>query len=251
MDQQQLVELLHQQGIDTLTLAPLLSVDQVTVYRLSCEGAAAVPLWQTLRGIVNNTGHWPILLGGDEDLEEYRDGLLDGLAQREETPAALVNAGLQLDAQAWIRARLAESGREPQRGPWPDDATPASDFTIPYDMRSWTPLPLLHLALVPTREGWQAPAFLHYGGWNACPTPEEHVCMMKHWAESYDADPFGMARDRVEMMVRRPPQDQAGAVKLALEQYAYCNDIVDQGTETLDALAAILQQGSAWYFWWD
>lgn len=248
MDQQQLAAVLQRQGIDSYSLAPLISAGHATVYRVSTGGAAAVALWQALRTAVDDTGYWPILLGGDEDLEEYEDGSREVW---EETPEAMVRAGLQLDAQAWIRTRLAELGHEPKRGPWPDDAAPASDFTIPYDMQRWTPLPAVHVALVPTREGWQTPALLRYGGWNACPNPEEHVGMMKHWAEAYGAEPLGMARDRVEMVVRRPPRDRAGAVDRALEQYAYCNDVVDQGTETLDALAAGLLQGSAWYFWWD
>ncbi len=75
--------------------------------------------------------------------------------------------------------------------------------------------------------------------------------MMKRWAEVYGAEPLGMAHDRVEMTIRRPPRDRARALDAALEQYAYCNDIVDQGTETLGALAANLVEGSAWYFWWD
>jgi len=38
---------------------------------------------------------------------------------------------------------------------------------------------------------------------------------------------------------------------LAREQYAYCNDLVDQGTESVAALAAGLLDGTVWYFWWD
>ena len=38
---------------------------------------------------------------------------------------------------------------------------------------------------------------------------------------------------------------------LALEQYAYCNDIVDQGVETVGRLADGLMKSHNWYFWWD
>ena len=38
---------------------------------------------------------------------------------------------------------------------------------------------------------------------------------------------------------------------LALEQYAYCNDIVDQGVGTIGALADGLMKSHNWYFWWD
>jgi Domain of unknown function (DUF4253) len=41
------------------------------------------------------------------------------------------------------------------------------------------------------------------------------------------------------------------ALDLAREQYIYCSDIVSQGTGTLEALAAGLLGGTAWFFWWD
>ncbi|WP_414650247.1 DUF4253 domain-containing protein, partial [Duganella sp.] len=34
-------------------------------------------------------------------------------------------------------------------------------------------------------------------------------------------------------------------------QYLYCADIVDQGTESIEALAATLLNARVWYFWWD
>jgi len=248
MDYQQLTTMLQRQGIDARSLTPLMPSTEMSVYRLSVDGAAAMTSWRTLRASVDDTGYWPILLGGDEDLEEYADGSSRG---RDETPESLIQAGLRINAEAWMREHLAAHGHEPERGPWPDGVEPADSFTIPYDMQTWEPLPTVHVALLPTRQGWQVPAFLRYGGWNECPSPEEHVCMMKHWAETYGAEPLGMARDRVEMAVAHPPRERAAALTLAVEQYAYCSDIVDQGTETLDALAASLLGATAWFFWWD
>ena len=60
-----------------------------------------------------------------------------------------------------------------------------------------------------------------------------------------------MTRDVIEMQVARPPLDRAEALHLAVEQYGYCRDIVDQGVRTLDHLAALLLGGTVWYFWWD
>lgn len=57
-----------------------------------------------------------------------------------------------------------------------------------------------------------------------------------------------MARDRVETRVSRPANNRQRAVNVAREQYAYCSDIVDQGMETLDVLAASLLNGTAWLF---
>jgi hypothetical protein len=248
MAQQELAIMLQRHGVDTLSLTPLLASEPKATYRLTTSGADAWAYWLTLRALVDETGFWPIVLGGDRDVEEYANGSWD---VEDPTPDGLIEAGLRMDTQAWIRTRLAEYQPGPARGPWPQDAQPANMFTIPYDLRTGKPLPIVHVALVPTRLGWQAPAFLRYGGWNACPTSEEQVCMFKHWSEAFGAEPFGMARDRVEMRVNRPPTDQQHAIDLAREQYAYCNDIVDQGTETVDALAAGLLHAMAWYFWWD
>ena len=55
----------------------------------------------------------------------------------------------------------------------------------------------------------------------------------------------------IEMAVTRPPQTREEAITLATEQYFYCSDIVDQGTETIDRLAAEILAQPRWFFWWD
>ena len=49
----------------------------------------------------------------------------------------------------------------------------------------------------------------------------------------------------------RPVGTQEQAIELALEQYAYCPDIVLQGTETVERLAAEILVAQYWFFWWD
>jgi hypothetical protein len=60
-----------------------------------------------------------------------------------------------------------------------------------------------------------------------------------------------IAGDVVEMAVARPPRTRDEAIALAKEQYAYSPDIVDQGTETIDVLAAEIIGQPRWFFWWD
>lgn len=140
-------------------------------------------------------------------------------------------------------------------GTWPDDAEPHSYFSIPYewtgDYKKLKPLKAVHIALVPTRNSWEVPAYLKFGGWNDCPNPEEHVAVLKHWREQYGAQVVGMTHDLVELGVTRPPVERMAALMLALEHYAYCYDLVDQGTESISELAATLLDASVWYFWWD
>jgi hypothetical protein len=59
------------------------------------------------------------------------------------------------------------------------------------------------------------------------------------------------AGDVVEYRVARPVGAQEQAMELALEQFAYCPDIVLQGTETLERLAAEILGARRWFFWWD
>jgi hypothetical protein len=48
-----------------------------------------------------------------------------------------------------------------------------------------------------------------------------------------------------------PVPDRDLAFKVALEQYAYAPDIVDQGTQTIDKLGAEIWGSHYWFFWWD
>jgi hypothetical protein len=74
---------------------------------------------------------------------------------------------------------------------------------------------------------------------------------MKYWQERYGAEVVGVTHDVVEMLISRPPRTRAQALELAREQCLYCSDIVLQGTNTLDVLAASLLDGTTWFFWWD
>jgi hypothetical protein len=38
---------------------------------------------------------------------------------------------------------------------------------------------------------------------------------------------------------------------MAKRMYAFCPDIVDQGTNTVEALARELKETNALFFWWD
>lgn len=85
---------------------------------------------------------------------------------------------------------------------------------------------------------------MKYGGWNACPPPEVHVAV---WRQEL----VSAQRGTLEFSVVDQPADREAAVKLAMEQYRYCIDIVDQGVTSVSALAAILMEAPYWYFWWD
>lgn len=106
------------------------------------------------------------------------------------------------------------------------------------------------LAKIPTENPWEVFAWLPFGGWNECPPNEEIMWIAKYWYEKHGAIPAVMTRDILEFSAA-PVRNEKAAAALALEQYAFCSDIVTQGVDTIGRLAGALMQSSTWYFWWD
>ncbi|WP_251318981.1 DUF4253 domain-containing protein [Flintibacter muris] len=106
------------------------------------------------------------------------------------------------------------------------------------------------LAELPVRAPWEVFAYLPFGGWNECPSPEEQRAAAKYWFEQYGAVPAVMSADVLEYALPAPvPQEKA--MEVALEQYFFCADIVEQGVGTIGTLADGLAKSNYWYFWWD
>ena len=110
----------------------------------------------------------------------------------------------------------------------------------------------LVLAEIPVSHPWEIFAWLPFGGWNECPDTPELMAVSKYWFELYGAVTAVITHDVLEYSLPAPAVDDA-AVKLALEHYAWCPDVVDQGSEdgTVGTLADTLRQSTIWYFWWD
>ena len=261
-----LQEALQATGIDTASLGVLCHTPEETLYGLSVRGSEAITVWTKLRENFARIGHWPVLVGQDEEVNKLRE--------RVQSP---LNVDFQsadtIDAEDWFEQRYQQAIEEIEefgyreknpptsdedkkfygipRGPWPEGDPRNQEFMIPLSLIKRKPLPKVHLALVPTIESWRVPALLRFGGWNECPSDEEHAAVMKYWQGRFGAEVVGITNAVVEMMVKHPPSTKNEAIALARQQYLYCQDIVEQGTETLEALAWTLLRGRVWYFWWD
>lgn len=266
-------EQLRMAGINIPALEGVVTSSGETLYVLSSHGSGAIQLWSKLRELASETGHWPVLLGDNEGLDALRaqaDSSYFG------TTKEIIDRGLEIDGEQWFDQKheelideLLEFGgqlysasaeesigdreefRGLPRGPWPRESSPNHGFELPIDVLTREPKPKVYVALAPTTTCWHVPAYFRFGAWNECPAPEEHAALMKFWQQYWGAEVVGIARDVVEMRVAQPPQNRVDALKLAKQQYLYCQDIVDQGTQTLESLAACLLNGTAWYFWWD
>lgn len=225
-----------------------------TIYLLPVPGAAAQRLWQQLRQLASRTGMWPVIVGRQSELDRHSDAIAE-----ERDPEVTLRLGAEIDASRWIEEHLGEIRRtveddpewEMPHGDWPKDMQPDNELSVPLDLLNRRAHAEVYITLLPCKHGWEAPAWLNFGGWNDCPYPEEHVAVLKRWEEVYGAEVACISADTVEMIVSRPPLTRADALALAEEQYAYAADTVDQGFDTLEALAASLLKGNVWWFWWD
>jgi hypothetical protein len=139
-----------------------------------------------------------------------------------------------------------EEEREPPLGEWPASPSRSPGLSVAYEIL--TPLPKVHIVLVPTDDPTTVPAHLQWGNWNACPAPEYHVAALRHWREHYGAELVGLDMDVMNLRVARKPASREEAIELARVQYTYCPDLVDG---FLSPLAADLMAHDWWYFWWD
>lgn len=171
----------------------------------------------------------------------------------EQSADEILEVAERIEIPGWFREREAEEPESFQVAPaeWPEAPPGRFGLTAHLDPVTRTPHETVIIGLLPVDVSWKVPAHIKNGGWNECPGPEEHVAVFRSWHERYGAEVACFTNDVVEFLVPRPPRTREDAMALAREQFVYCPDIVLQGVESLEVLAATLLDGPTWYFWWD
>ena len=235
---------------DLLTASPF----PYPTYKVA--GSAALARWAGLKEAGDG---YPLIVGPPDSAELVAElpELNGGTTASVLTAAAALNFPQDLLGRhaAELRAEAAEFEEiydDAYRvGAWPARVDPNPGGQLTRDVVSQTPHSEVFIIVLPTQDAAEAIAMLRYGGWNACPPPEEHVAAFRSWGERFGFEPVCVGHDVIEGRVTRRPADQAAALALARELFAYCPDIVDQGTDDLATLAAILMISDWWFFWWD
>jgi hypothetical protein len=140
-------------------------------------------------------------------------------------------------------------GRENVAQPWPADKAKPQRFGF-HTLKQLKGKPAVML-LVRLEHSYEIPAYLGFGGWNDCPGPAVQVAMLREWRKEYGAVAVCVTGDVLECVVPRSPQTEEAAMKLAAEQWIFCEDIVGQGTQSVRALAMEIWKSPTWFFWWD
>jgi hypothetical protein len=104
------------------------------------------------------------------------------------------------------------------------------------------------VALFPRGDAYEVLKLMGTNGWNYGVGPDSVIA----WLRTLESDhPFvltGIGFDWVEGHFRSAVRD---ADALARRFYAFCPDVVEQGTGTVDALARELIESQRLYCWWD
>lgn len=208
----------------------------------------------------------PVIWGDEDDAARLFEVFDDGdQADPRATVAAIAGksgATLLQDYRAEAAAQLAsyyaQRGKaladiddELPRGPWPEDAVPHGVPLSLLDFKTQRPKKTVFIGLIPTSRAYEVPAYHRFGHWNDCPSPAVHTALARDWAAQYGARLIINGPDVIEYEVERPILDRTEAIEMALVHGRYCEDIITQGTGTVEALAASLLGARFWYFWWD
>jgi hypothetical protein len=196
-----------------------------------------------------------IVCGTEEDRGYIEEALQESQQSSNKSSKDIIKASTKINAKKWLTEQLEALKNEIDlnqvSGEWAGESNSKPGFTLASDIMTGAPLVGLVGAKVKTDKNWKIPAHFNFGSWNNCPSAEVHCAIWKYWQEEYGAKIVGVSNDVIEAHISKPPITQEEAIDLAWQHYAYCNDVVDQGTETVAMLASVLMNHDCWYFWWD
>lgn len=226
------------------------------VYWLS-EGTVGADLVAALRVRAAATGLQPLLLNGLSGPADGRPWAVGEVYPARMSPPGEHDAGVLL-AHWWRQAApedddtiLAPFGAE-----WPGLAPPGSGGGDPEraagDLAAVLLAEPLRLGLVAAGSGADA---LAAAGWSG---PTNHAsdtgrlaAVLRSWQGRFGVRVVGAGFDTLQLSVGAPPVTPEHALRVAVEHFAFCPDLVHQGTGSLTEYAEELTGATTWWFWWD
>ncbi len=104
------------------------------------------------------------------------------------------------------------------------------------------------VAVVRAASGYDVLLMLGTNGWNRDIGPDSVIAWLRRWDAAVGLTIVGAGNDWVEAKIARPPADM---LPFARSVYELCPDAVEQGTETVQALASDMAHSHTLYLWWD
>jgi hypothetical protein len=104
------------------------------------------------------------------------------------------------------------------------------------------------IAVVKTKSDIDYLKIIRTDGINYDLTAEQVLAKYVEWNQIYDLALIGAGRDWLEATIQAEFVDWP---RLAADVYAFCPDVVDQGTNTVEALEAEMRRERTLFLWWD
>jgi hypothetical protein len=209
--------------------------------------------FEQLRADYPKTQKYPFFIGGERNLKIFERGPKISVSEIEEA----ISRSFDVDMTQWFANRQKEErankwfDEEEKLGHWAEISRKESMPYVLNEKRTGEKSEFVHTGLAEIEAPWMLPAIVSFGGWNDCPRVDVQCAAMRYWQEKYGAELITMSSDYLECLVKNPPETKEDAMELAWEQYFFCTDIVDQGTDTVSDLGAALLNTKLWFFWWD
>lgn len=241
---QQAVELLRNEGMHSTRL---------DVSTMSEDEVMQTYLEALQRG--KREGFCPVLIETDSAMVECMDYIYNAEGYKEWRQRVLsspVGDGEKLLRENFedIKKQLQEDEANGEDIHWVADVVgkdlhsePIHHFEFPFSNN-------VLLAEVPVSHPWLIPAYIPFGGFNSCPTEEDHMAIAKYWYEKHGAVLAHISAFTLEYYVEHPV-DKNDAMQLAEEQFGYCCDVFLSAETNLTTLAEMDTKSTVWYFWWD
>lgn len=212
--------------------------------------AQGIEEWHRRRKNFAQTGKWPLMVTA---------GALDhgSRGEPEESAADVLEQASQVDAEGFLQEKfdnwMEEMAEHMTEGEYDDPDLTAFNPVGNSNFEAFSLDRSTHLGLIeiPCQNPAEVFAEVAFGGWNEVPFDPEILAVFRYWNEKHGAVPATLSTDIVECWLDHPVNSPELASDLAKEQFAFCPDIVDQGTGTIHSLAESLCGAKVWYFWWD
>jgi hypothetical protein len=255
-------------GVDLPEPRLAVTAGGVAVYGFPVEPAQSGQVWQRLRSVHDRSGLWPFVSPQSPDdwrRDDYEASvsLSEALradpqqvvadlirAQREEAQESEARYP-QLDGYStglFDPARVREALESTETDPLP---APAAVYRDVPESADW-------VCAVRAGAGYELPALLgapsaaNWYGSSHHPrlTPQDHVAVLRAWHDRYGAEVYYLGIVNVQLRVARPPVVVEEIVEVAVQQYAYCDDLGQRIGEP-DRVARWQVPTANWRFWWD
>lgn len=216
--------------------------------------------WHKLRTFAKESKYWPVLIDDRRTLDALCEAIdiahPSSFTEEQQRDWAWVkelpedwhewiSRGEKLSFEGWVETQEEEMPLDESfMGEWKELNPADKNMLEPDILRTGNN----QILLLPVEKFWHVPAYLRYGNWNDCPTPDVHVSAFKYWNERFGAELIGIRSDTVEFILEKPVKDKNEAIEIAKQHYYYCTDTVGSG---LLYSASRLPGVKGWMFWWD